>query len=470
MAGRFSDERLVARYRGGDEHAFAEVDARYRAPLERFARRMLPASPAIAEDVVQEALLRASRALLRDDRHIDLRPWLFRLTRNCALDEIARLRTSAVPLDDPQVSLEVVGSPALQPEEAIERRQSIADVLADLAALPEPQRHALVRRELDGLTHEQLALELGTTQQATKSLVFRARTNLMRERDARSLDCLGVRADLLAAADARRRAPRGALRHVAHCRPCREFRRDLKAQATVIALLTPGPLVLIGLAGAKLGGGLVATKKAAMAGTASVVTVGAVGLGTHVAGPGDPSPVPVRSRAVEGGLLARGTPLPAGTAVVRQLVSLRPGAFSRREVRMRCPRGTRVADLLAPEGAPIGVGYAPGTTVGASRLARLRFMPAQLDQPAWVTLTMLCKRPTVSGTLLAPDARAATPPTHRVTRAEELVRSGPGGPVRAALHRGQPVAVTGASGGWRRVIADDRTTGWARAIALERLP
>ena len=41
-------------------------------------------------------MLRASRALRRDDRHIELRPWLYRLMRNCALDELARVRTDSV--------------------------------------------------------------------------------------------------------------------------------------------------------------------------------------------------------------------------------------------------------------------------------------------------------------------------------------------------------------------------------------
>ena len=69
------------------------IHERHHAALERFARKILGRGSERAEDVVQEAMLRASRALLRDDRHIELKPWLFRLTRNCALDELARVRT-----------------------------------------------------------------------------------------------------------------------------------------------------------------------------------------------------------------------------------------------------------------------------------------------------------------------------------------------------------------------------------------
>ncbi len=73
------DQALIAAYRAGDDAAFARIHERHHAPLERYARKVLGRSSEHAEDVVQEAMLRASRALRRDDRHIELRPWLFRL-------------------------------------------------------------------------------------------------------------------------------------------------------------------------------------------------------------------------------------------------------------------------------------------------------------------------------------------------------------------------------------------------------
>ena len=96
-----SDAQLVAAYRHGDRSAFDAIHTRYTPRLERFAHKILARSaPGVAEDVVQEAMLRASRALLRDEREIDLKPWLFRLTRNCALDELSRVKTDSVALDD----------------------------------------------------------------------------------------------------------------------------------------------------------------------------------------------------------------------------------------------------------------------------------------------------------------------------------------------------------------------------------
>ena len=83
------DARLVADFRAGDDLAFEAIVARHRPRLLAFARSILRRAPDTAEDVVQEALIRAHRALLRDDRPVMLGPWLAKLTRNCALDEIS---------------------------------------------------------------------------------------------------------------------------------------------------------------------------------------------------------------------------------------------------------------------------------------------------------------------------------------------------------------------------------------------
>lgn len=463
-----TDAQLVAAYRAGDARAFDAIHDRYHARLERFARRMLQANPAVVEDVVQEAMLRASRALLRDDRHIELKPWLYRLTRNCALDEISRVRTDSFALDD-DTGFELMGPVALQPEDASEQRTSVRETLADLAALPESQRHALVRREVDGLSHEQIAGELGITPQATRSLVFRARTSLMQEREARTVDCEGVRVDLLRAHDERRRASAASLRHVAHCGACRAFRRDLKRTRHAAAIMIPGPLLVLGLGSLKVGGTVVAGKKAAA--VAGIAAVGVAGLGTQVFGPGDPSPVPVQSKAVPQGQLAQGQPIPAGTAVVRQALELQAGALERRELTMTCPPGTRVADLLPPRGAELAVTYVAPTVVGATRSARVRFAPADLPQPARVTLTMLCKRPAASGSIVAADQRAAARPTHRVISDDALLREAPRGDAASgSVRRGQPVAVRARDGAWSRVVTDTGERGWIASRDLAPLP
>src|SRR5262245_8292681 len=174
------DQQLIAAYRAGDDAAFAQIHDRHHAALERYARKVLGRSSEHAEDVVQEAMLRASRALRRDERHIELKPWLYRLTRNTSLDELARVRTDSVDLDDAEAWGALRAPESSEPEAVVERRGRVRDLLGDMASLPAQQRHALLRREVDGISHAALAVELGVSPQATKNLVHRARTNLIK--------------------------------------------------------------------------------------------------------------------------------------------------------------------------------------------------------------------------------------------------------------------------------------------------
>src|SRR4051794_37923175 len=81
-----TDERLVDLSRAGNERAFEAIVDRYMRPLLRYCTRLLP--PARAEDVVQQAFLNAYAGLHRDDRRIELRPWLYRIAHNAALNAL----------------------------------------------------------------------------------------------------------------------------------------------------------------------------------------------------------------------------------------------------------------------------------------------------------------------------------------------------------------------------------------------
>src|SRR5688572_20798415 len=83
-----SDDELVARFRSGDDAPFDEIHRRYHRPLTSFARRMLAGTGHDADDVVQDAFIRAYRGLRATDRPMALRPWLYMIVRNRALDEL----------------------------------------------------------------------------------------------------------------------------------------------------------------------------------------------------------------------------------------------------------------------------------------------------------------------------------------------------------------------------------------------
>jgi RNA polymerase sigma factor (sigma-70 family) len=169
-----TDDQLVLRFRNGDDAAFAEVHRRFRAALTAFARRMLHESGHDAEDIVQDAFIRAYRGLRATDRPMALRPWLYMIVRNRALDELRTPQRSAVYDDE----LRMRPVPDADPAHRCEARDEMRFIVDEIARLPERQRIALVMREFDGRTHAQTARALHTTVPATKSLIIRARSNL----------------------------------------------------------------------------------------------------------------------------------------------------------------------------------------------------------------------------------------------------------------------------------------------------
>jgi RNA polymerase sigma factor (sigma-70 family) len=460
MSGRSrSDEALVAAFRAGDEHAFEAIDARYRARLTAYARRILKnADPGLAEDVVQESLWRAHRALRRDDRPMQLRAWLHRLVRNCSLDELSRIRL-AVDLTESAV----VADPRDEPSRAAERKADLRQLLDDLATLPPTQRHVLVRREIDGASHAQLAAELGISTKATRGLVHRARMGLARAAAGRSAGCGEVRAELLAAHDERRRLSAGGLRHLAVCPSCRALRTALRRQRRAVAVLVPPPLLFGGVAALKLA----LVGKASVGKTATVVAIGATvatgaGLGVRVFEAGDPTPVALRSIALPHGRLASGAALPRGVAVVQRTVAADAGPLT-----LRCPADLRAVDVLPPRGARVTVTYAPAAVPGADAAARLVLRPAPGASGRRVVLAVLCRRADASGSVVAAPALGRGP--NAVVAQRSLLRRQPSRhATMGSVRPGQPVDVVAAAanGRWLRVRADDGQRGWLRSTAV----
>lgn len=458
---RIADDELVRRLRAGDDAAFDVIHQRYAKRLERYAARMLGGRRQHAEDVVQEALIRAHRAIQRDHEPLHLASWLHRLVRNCSLDELSRARFAPIAVEDPEPD----GPLSPSPHMVLEQRDAVHGLLADIAALPAAQRHALLRRELDGLGHDELALELGVTPQASKQLVHRARLNVIKGREARDTSCLTVQGDLLAAHDARRRASAATYRHLVTCRPCRALREQLRTvRRGTLALVPPlGLGFLLGGVAIKLGpSGKAAGGFAAFAATASLAA-------PLVLLPGDPSPVTVRSPAVPGGALPAGAPLPSGTAMVSRALTFTPGQRPPATVVLTCPEGTRIAGMLPPQGVRIGVGYAPGTIAGTGRVARLVFERKTVARAGTMIVGTLCRRADARGSVLADGARAATAQpwtracaTHRYLR----VRPRPDAATAGSLRAQQPVQVKAIEDGWARVRTDTGERGWVTADAL----
>src|SRR3954451_18133210 len=162
------DSRLVGLMRDGHDNAFDEIVRRYRAQLVSYAGGIVPEHN--AEDVVQEALTRAHSALGRSNAEMNLKPWLFTIVRNGALNSL-RNEPVHVHLDE-----NYDGVP--QPPEVAARREELAALTAGVRELPGPQREAIVKRELEGRSHEEIAASLGVSAGAVRGLIYRARAAL----------------------------------------------------------------------------------------------------------------------------------------------------------------------------------------------------------------------------------------------------------------------------------------------------
>ena len=162
------DRRLVDLVRDGYDAAFEEIVRRYRRPLDRFAAAIVGGR---SEDVTQDSFSKALLALRGSEAEIELRPWLYRIVRNTALND---LRDRPPATDELPEALPGGRGTAT----AVLAREELRDLMERLGALPEPQRAALVMRELEGLSHEEIAAALVVSGGAARQAIFRARAAL----------------------------------------------------------------------------------------------------------------------------------------------------------------------------------------------------------------------------------------------------------------------------------------------------
>jgi RNA polymerase sigma factor (sigma-70 family) len=236
-----SDERLVALVRRGNSVAFEVLVSRYSSRLLAFCRHLL-GSREDAEDVLQEVLAAAFNAMLADEREINVRPWLYRIARNRCLNHLRRIQ--AVGVDSMDVHLSDFGATTA---DKVHDRETFRLLVGDISELPETQKTALVLREMDALSYDQIAEAMETTVPSVKSLLVRARISLAEAAEARLLSCDEVRIELGEVAEGLRRRPTPLVRrHLRACKRCEAFRVQLKeTNKALTALLPIGPLVVL---------------------------------------------------------------------------------------------------------------------------------------------------------------------------------------------------------------------------------
>ena len=229
--------------RRGSTVAFEVLVSRYHARLLAFCRHLL-GSREDAEDVLQEVFSAAFNAMLDDDRPINVRPWLYRIARNRSLNHLRRIQ--AVGVDSMDIHLYDHGATTA---DKVHEREEFRLLVDDIQGLPETQRTALVLREMDALSYEQIAEAMETTVPSVKSLLVRARVSLAEAAQARILTCDEVRMELGEVAEGLRRRP-GALvrRHLRACERCSTFKGQLNETSKALTAILPvgfAPLLLL---------------------------------------------------------------------------------------------------------------------------------------------------------------------------------------------------------------------------------
>jgi RNA polymerase sigma factor (sigma-70 family) len=296
-----SDERLIAMIRRGQHAAFETLVSRYQSRLLAFCRHML-GSKEDAEDVLQEVFAAAFNAILADERAINVRPWLYRIARNRSLNHLRK--ASAIGVDSMDVHYAENG---VSTAEKVMRRESFRQLIGDVQKLPETQRTALLLREIDALSYEQISDAMETTVPAVKSLLVRARISLAEAAEARKLTCDEARLELGEVAEGLLKVSPAVRRHVRDCERCRTFRKHLKDNNVALAAILPvGPLLLLKK--------LVLTKLGSTAGAGGAHVAGAGGAGA-AAGAGAVGSASAGGGFITAGVGALATKAVAGLAV-----------------------------------------------------------------------------------------------------------------------------------------------------------
>jgi RNA polymerase sigma-70 factor (ECF subfamily) len=173
----------VARAQAGESEAFRDLVEQYSGKVFALAYRVTGNSHD-AEDVVQEAFLRAYRALSRFDARADFGTWLHRIAANCAIDVLrARKRrgeTGARRENGAEQDLEAFAAAGPGPEAAAMSAQRRRGIEEALAALSERERAAFVMRHFEQMPVAEIARSLHIGTGAVKQSVFRAVRKLRR--------------------------------------------------------------------------------------------------------------------------------------------------------------------------------------------------------------------------------------------------------------------------------------------------
>jgi len=185
MGDREADQALVERVQAGDKQAFGLLVAKYQRKLTRLVLRLVR-DTAEAEDVVQEAFIKAYRALPGFRGDSAFYTWLYRIAINTAKNALVSSKRRPIDysldLQDPeQFELQARLKDGETPEHLVLTEEIRETVNGAMAELPEDLKTAIVLREIDGLSYEEIAAAMDCPVGTVRSRIFRAREAIDRK-------------------------------------------------------------------------------------------------------------------------------------------------------------------------------------------------------------------------------------------------------------------------------------------------
>jgi RNA polymerase sigma-70 factor (ECF subfamily) len=237
---------LIQQAARGDMAAFESLFQAHFRPVYSYALN-LSGDPALAEDLTQDTFIRAHRSLSRFGSPWNFRPWLFQITRNLLQDHIRRGHD--VPMVDEAGA--AWPDPQPGPEQTMLSAERGARIRNALGRLPEHHREALILRELEGLSYDDIAATMGVSTQYVRVLIHRARAKfqenyalrLLAEEPLSGCNVLLERLDALHDGEPFSEADERFIRkHLSSCSTCQQRKRELAALSTLLGAALPVPV------------------------------------------------------------------------------------------------------------------------------------------------------------------------------------------------------------------------------------
>ncbi|MAF84396.1 MAG: RNA polymerase sigma factor RpoE [Gammaproteobacteria bacterium] len=182
MSAKTDDQRLVERVQGGDKQAFDVLVLKYQHKIVKLVMRYVR-DQSEALDVTQEAFIKAYRALPKFRGDSAFYTWLYRIAINTAKNYLVAMKRRPMEYDldlqeqggyEPHAQLRDFDSP----DRIVQREELRAALQTSIDNLPEELRVAILLREIDGLSYEEIATAMDCPVGTVRSRIFRARDAL----------------------------------------------------------------------------------------------------------------------------------------------------------------------------------------------------------------------------------------------------------------------------------------------------